>query len=171
MAEEVPEYSVNAIHLIRTAVMANLTLSQMADQKASMLLAATLVVFTIALGQAGSGPYAPALLILALFAFLAAICAIAAVLPSAKRSRIAADDANLLFFADFADLSEAEFCNRLLPRLASDDDLFRIMLRDLHRNGQVLHRKKYRWLGRAYQVFLTGLVAAGIAFLVVCLTG
>jgi len=37
---------------VRTALQANLTLSQMADQKASILMGATFVVFTLAVGQA-----------------------------------------------------------------------------------------------------------------------
>lgn len=167
MAEKVPVYSVHAIHLVRTAIQANLMLSQMADQKASMLLAATLVVFTIAVGQAGNGPHAPALLVLALFAFLAALCAVVTVLPSVQSPVSHPDDANLLFFGVFSDLDEAEFCNRLLPRLTSDEGVFRVMLRDLHQNGQVLQRKKYRWLGRAYWLFLTGLVLSGITLLAI----
>jgi len=162
MAETPPAYSAQAIHLVRTAVQSNLSLSQMADQKASILLAATMVVFTISVGQAGSGRFAPALMTMALFAFLAAICAVLAVLPSVERPKPSADNANLLFFAAFSELDEEDFCQRLLPCLTSDEGVFRVMLRDLHQNGQVLQRKKYRWLGRAYRLFLTGLVLAGI---------
>ena len=161
MAENEPAYSVQAIHLVRTAVQANLTLSQMADQKASMLLAATLVVFTIAVGQAGRGLVAPALLVLAFFAFLAALCAIVAVLPLVQSSGSTKGNTNLLFFGDFSRMDEEEFCAALLPGLTSDEGVFRIMLRDLHQNGQVLQRKKYRWLGRAYWLFLIGLVLSG----------
>lgn len=167
MAEKPPEYSVHAIHLVRTAVQSNLTLSQMADQKANILLAATMVVFTISVGQAGSGRFAPALMTLALFAFLAAICAILAVLPAVHRPSLPESDANLLFFAAFSDLGEDEFCARLLPRLTSDEGVFRVMLRDLHQNGRVLQGKKYRWLGRAYRIFLAGLVLAGITALAI----
>jgi hypothetical protein len=39
------------------------------------------------------------------------------------------------------------------------------MLHDLYQNGIVLERKKYRMLGYAYRVFLTGLTASFIAFL------
>ena len=42
----------NAVHVIRTAQQINVMLSQMADQKANILLAATFVIFTIAIGQA-----------------------------------------------------------------------------------------------------------------------
>lgn len=165
MAEREPEYSLQAIHLVRTAIQTNLTLSQMADQKASMLLAATLVVFTIAVGQAGSGPHAAPLLVLALFAFIAAIAAIVAVLPSVKGAHGQTDDANLLFFGSFTDLGESEFVDRMLPHLTSDERVFRVMLRDMHQNGQVLRRKKYRWLRAAYWLFLSGLILSGLLLL------
>jgi len=32
------------------------------------------------------------------------------------------------------------------------------MLRDMYQNGQVLQRRKYRWLGYAYRLFLAGVV-------------
>lgn len=54
----------------------------MADQKASILMGATFVVFTIAIGQARGGAMPHALLALAGFSFLSAMCAVAAVLPS-----------------------------------------------------------------------------------------
>lgn len=167
MADTEPAYSVHAIHLVRTAVQTNLTLSQMADQKASMLLTATLVVFTISVGQAGSGPHAPALLVLASFAFLAALCAVLAVVPLVQDPAAHPGEANLLFFAAFSDLDEAEFCNRLLPSLTSNESVFRVMLRDLHQNGQVLQRKKYRWLSRAYWLFLAGLILSCVTLIAI----
>src|SRR3546814_5396469 len=53
-------------------------LSQMADQKASILMGATFVVFTLAVGQArtGAGALAMSLTILATFSFLLALLAV-----------------------------------------------------------------------------------------------
>ena len=42
----------NAVHLVRTNQQITMQLSQMADQKASILMGATFVVFTLAVGQA-----------------------------------------------------------------------------------------------------------------------
>ena len=77
-------FSPHAIHLIRTSVQTNLSLSQMADQKASILMGATFVVFTIAVGQARGGNVSLPLMVLALFAFLSAMCAVFAILPSVR---------------------------------------------------------------------------------------
>ena len=75
-------YSNHAIHLVRTSQQINLTLSQMADAKASILMGATFRVFTIAVGQAKNGVLPWSLAVLALFAFVSAMCAVFAVLPS-----------------------------------------------------------------------------------------
>src|SRR3546814_3304506 len=59
----------NAVHLVRTNQQLTMQLSQMADQKASILMGATFVVFTLAIGQAraGAGAFALPLTILATF--------------------------------------------------------------------------------------------------------
>src|SRR5580765_4643494 len=76
--------SPDGVHLLRTAQQVQYQLSQMADQKASMLLGITFVVFTIAVGQARTGTPQPALVILGAAAFLAAVLAVMAVLPQIK---------------------------------------------------------------------------------------
>ena len=48
---EAATYSVQAIHALRTAQNNTLRLSQMADQKASILMGATFLVFSIAVGR------------------------------------------------------------------------------------------------------------------------
>lgn len=158
-------FSPQAIHLVRTATLANLTLSQMADQKASILMGATFVVFTISVGQAGRGDFPLALMVLALSAFLSAVCAVAAILPSIRPPRTGSGGENVLFFGVFSQLSEEEFADRVLAQLGDDERLFRAMLRDIHQNGQVLQRKKYRYLGLAYRIFLGGLTLTLAVFL------
>ena len=44
------KYSVHAIHMVRSSMLVHMQLSQMADQKASLLMGATFVVFSIAVG-------------------------------------------------------------------------------------------------------------------------
>jgi hypothetical protein len=163
-AAPAPAYSPHAIHLVRTAVQANMMLSQMADQKASILMGATFVVFTIAVGQGRAGTLAPSLLVLALFAFLSAVCAVMAVLPSIRPPSRATGQPNVLFFGVFSQFDEDEFAERLLPELTADERVFRTMLRDIHQNGMVLQRKKYRYLGYSYWLFLAGLTLTLVVF-------
>jgi Pycsar effector protein len=161
-----PRYSAQAIHVLRTQMQATMTLSQMADQKAGLLMAATFVVFSIAVGQARGGAFPLALLVLAVSAFLSALFAVIAVLPSIRPSASPANSQNLLFFGAFSRMSEEDFAAAVLKELHTDETLFRLMLRDIHQNGQVLRRKKYRYIGVAYRIFIAGLTLTLITFLI-----
>ena len=160
------KYGSHAIYLVRTVTQTNLALSQMADQKASILMGATFVVFTIAVGQASRGQFSITLLILACSSFLSAICAVAAIMPSVKPPPRAPGSENILFFGVFTQMEEEEFADRILEQLRGEETVFRTMLRDIYQNGQVLQRKKYRYLGLAYRVFLLGLSLTLIAFII-----
>lgn len=161
---EGPSYVPNAIHLVRTAQQMQLQLSQMADQKASILMGATFVSFTIAIGQVSSGGISPALIILATFAFLAAVLAMMVVMPRVGTLPPEMVDGSLLFFGAFSQIPEEEFVAKLKGRLVADDLVYTTMIRDMHQNGQVLASRKYRFLGYAYRTFLTGLVLSFFAF-------
>jgi hypothetical protein len=161
-AADPPRYPPNSIHAVRTAQQIHVSLSQMADQKANMLLAATFLVFTIALGQARASAEPLPLLVLGVFAFFSAVLSILSVMP-ATRFRTGGR-LNVLFFGSFEQLSEEEFLERVLSELKSETGFLTIMLRDLYQNGVVLARKKYRLLGYAYRTFLVGLVLSFLTF-------
>lgn len=160
-------YSNHAIHLVRTAQTLNLSLSQMADSKASLLMGATFVVFTITMGQAKNGHLPATLLVLAAFAFASAMCAVMAVLPSIGRpSRASQINArpNRLFFGTFTAMDEDEWTESILADLRADETVFRTMLHDMYQNGQILQHKKYKFLGYAYRLFMAGLTLTVIVF-------
>jgi hypothetical protein len=159
-------FSNHAIHLVRTSVQSNLALSQMADQKASILMGATFVVFTIAVGQARNGPIPVSLAVLALSAFLSALCAVYAVLPSIRPPKPGISGTpNKLFFGHFTQLDETEWADSIIAVLKADETVFRTMLHDVYQNGQVLQGKKYKYLGHAYRVFIVGLTLTLLSFL------
>ena len=157
MSEQKRSFPPNAVHLVRTAQQINVALSQMADQKASILMGATFVVFTITVGQASRGDISPALFVLGTSALISAMLAVYAVLPSVG-GRKAGSNLNLLFFGSFSQLTETEFVDQVLDRLSDDETVYRTMLRDIYQNGQVLQHKKYRYLVYAYRAFIVGLL-------------
>lgn len=168
------EFPQNAVQLVRNGQQMQLQLSQMADQKASMLMGASLVVFTLAVGQlrSGNAMLAPVVL-LATTAFVSALFAILSVLPTITRTRdgLVGPDANLLFFGIFTTLPEDQFIDRVLDHMESDETTYRAMLRDMYQAGNVLARKKYRYLGYAYRAFLTGMVMTAMAAVLELATG
>lgn len=161
----------NAVHLARTNQQLTMQLSQMADQKASILMGATFVVFTLAVGQAraGAGAFAMPLTILATFSFLSALLAVSAVLPRVGQAppivfKDGKDHSNILFFGRFAQMEEDEFIAAVKARMRTEEDLYETILRDTYQNGVVLARRKYRYLAYAYRLFVVGLTLTFLAF-------
>lgn len=153
----------NAIHMVRTTQQIHVQLSAMADHKASILMGATFVIFTITIGQARSAAAPISLLVLGAAAFFSAVFAVLAILPATHYTQ--KGPINLLFFGSFTRLSEEEYLDQAIDRMKTDEDFYRTMLRDIYQNGVVLERKKYRLLGYAYRIFLFGLTASFGAFL------
>ncbi len=157
-------YSPHAIHMLRTVQNNTLKMSQMADQKASILMGATFLVFSMAVGQALAGELPWSLGILAGFAFLSSRCAALAVLPRLSKALPPGSGRNLLFFGHYHERNEEEWTRDVLGELHADEGVFRLMLHDIYQNGQVLQRRKYRFLSYAYTLFVIGLVVTLAAF-------
>ena len=170
-AQAEPVYSQHAIHMLRTMQLSTLALSQMADQKASILMGASFVVFSLAVGRSLAGDVPWPLAVLALFAFLSSLCAAISVMPSVGQPKRSAAPPNRLFFGHFHALDEEEWTRSVLADIASDEGVFRLMLHDAYQNGQVLQRRKYRFLGYAYRLFVVGLVTTLAAFVIEMATG
>jgi hypothetical protein len=158
----------DAVQLLRTTQTVQYQLSQMADQKANMLLGVTFLIFTITVAQLRNGPVHLPLLVLGGAAFLSALLAILAVLPAIKTPPPPAEGAiaNMVFFGSFTQLDEEEYVARLLELAADNVAVYEAFAHDIYQNGRVLARKKYRLLGYAYRVLLAGLVGSGLAFAV-----
>ena len=71
-----------------------------------------------------------------------------------------------MFFGGFDDMDEDSYVAAMLDKLGNDEKMLAMMARDVFQNGQVLARKKYRLLRLAYLLFIGGLVASLIAFVV-----
>lgn len=158
-------YSPHAIHLVRTTQQMTLQLSAMADHKASILMGASFLVFSISVSRAFAGHLPISLAVLAAFAFMSSVCAVLAVLPTVSTGP-GPLGGNKLFFGHFAHRNEAEWTADVLAQLQDDETVFRTMLHDIYQNGQVLQRKKYRYMGFAYRIFVTGLIATLASFII-----
>lgn len=158
------QFSPDGVHLLRTTQQIQYQLSQMADQKASMLLGITFVIFTIAVGQARVSAPQPALLVLGAAAFGAAFLTVMAVLPSTKTPPIGGPNDNILFFGVFAQIPQEAYVERLLSTVTDTRAIYEAFAHDIYQNGAVLAGKKYRLLGYAYRVLLAGLVLSFVAF-------
>lgn len=158
------DWSENAIHLLRTTQINTLALSQMADQKANIMIGATFVVFSLSVTRLMGETITLATICLAATAFLSSLCAVIAVMPTFGAP--SEDDArfNPLFFGHFATLKEEQWQDLLIDRFLKDETVYRTMMHDIYGNGRVLHRRKYRFLSFGYRIFLGGLLLTMLVF-------
>lgn len=155
--------SVQAVQMLRTVQVNTMALSQMADQKASILMGATFLVFSIAVSRSLQGDLPWSLTLLAVFAFLSSGLAVVAVIPSTSKTKTVPRP-NLMFFGHFAERDEDEWADEVIANLQTDESVYRVMLHDIYQNGQVLHRRKYLYLRYAYSTFVFGLIVTMISF-------
>lgn len=153
----------SVVYMLRTAQQHHVALSSLADQKASFLLGASVVLFGIVLSQLLKGPASAALLVLGATAMTTTVMAGMALTPRTKPSKARARHTNLLFFGHFTDMSEEQYLTEMRRIAASDDAVFETMARDIYQMGNVLRWKKYRYLGLCYTLFIGGIGVTGVA--------
>ena len=92
--------------------------------------------------------------------------AVLAVQPAVKTPPAVSGPGNLVFFGSFSQMSEKDFVKTLVDSVGSNEEVFEIFAHDIYQNGRVLAAKKYRLLGYAYRVMLTGLFASFAVFVI-----
>ncbi|GGZ10794.1 Pycsar system effector family protein [Novosphingobium colocasiae] len=160
-------YSVHAIHMVRTCQTNHMALSQMADNKANILMGMTFLLFSLSLSEVGRGDVRTSLVVLLVTSFVSSLLAMVAVMPKiTSPHRPDEPEANLLFFGVFTGLDQEEFVDRLMARSQTDGQVLSTMLRDIHQNGSVLQHRKYRYLAYAFRTLRLGLILAFAVFLI-----
>lgn len=143
-------------------------LSQIADNKANIMLTVNALMISYTLG----GPMTKVdkhpefLLPLGLVLLTSAVCIITATLatrPSVTHGRTTREEikrreANLLFFGNFHDMPLDEYQAGMRDLMEDRDYLYGTLTKDLHSLGKVLHRK-YRFLRITYTIFMLGVVS------------
>lgn len=163
-AKKERKFSNHSIHLVRTAQVQTLSLSSMADNKASILIGATFVVFSMSITNLFGGGATWAVLTLAATAFISSLFAVLSVIPSVPKAPDSKADFNYLFFGHYVALDVDEWIEDMLDKFETDEKLFSTMLTDIHQGGQVLAAKKYKYLNYAYRTFVWGVFVTWIVF-------
>jgi hypothetical protein len=151
-------------NLLVAADSGHMALSEMADNKSSILMGASFVVFSLSIGDIAEGKASLPLLLLTLFSFLATLLGILTVRPGRVRKwKVTPQSANLLYFGSFTNISRDQYVEQMIKVLSSEEETYRHLAGSIYDHGCVLKREKYRWLYWSYTFFLTGLIATGLA--------
>jgi len=160
------EFPKEVHNLLVAANATNMTLSEMADSKASILLGASFVVFSLSISDIADGKASTPLLVLTLFSFIATIFGVLTVRPNRMQRAakpIPASKVNILYFGSYIDCPREEYVDEMMRVLSSEEETYRRFTRDLWDHGHVLRDNKYKWLYWSYTFFFWGMVITAAA--------
>lgn len=151
-------------NLLVLANTTNITLSGMADTKASILMGASFVVFSMSIGDLAEGKATLPLLVLTIFSFIATVLGVLTVRPNRMPVKpIPVAEANVLFFGSYTNVSRDDYVEEVIRVLSSEEETYRRLAKDLYDHGTVLRDDKFRWLYWSFTMFLVGMIATAIA--------
>ena len=171
----VPERGVET--MFRVALRNHITLSDIADTKANILLSVNAIIVSLALSSllpkldnpSNSHLFVPTIIFVG-FTVISIILSILATRPNVTEGKFTKDDVakrkvNLLFFGNFHQMKLNDFEWGISEMMQDRDYLYGSLTKDLYYLGLVLNRK-YKILRITYTVFMTGIIVSVIAFAV-----
>ncbi|APZ46212.1 phosphohydrolase [Polaribacter reichenbachii] len=170
---DVPERGVET--MFRVALRNHITLSDIADTKANILLSVNAIIISMALSTLipkldnPSNDYLliPSIIFI-LFTVVSMVLSILATRPNVTQGKFTKEDVankkvNLLFFGNFHQMKLEEFEWGIQEMMNDKEYLYGSLTKDLYFLGLVLNRK-YNLLRTTYTVFMIGIIVSVIAF-------
>ncbi|MFD0992537.1 Pycsar system effector family protein [Tenacibaculum geojense] len=170
---ELPERGIET--MFRVALRNHITLSDIADTKANILLSVNAIIISMALSTllpkldnpSNSYLIVPSLIFI-LFTVASIILSILATKPNVTKGEFTKEDVankkvNLIFFGNFHKMSLPEFEWAMDEMMKDRDYLYGSLTKDLYFLGLVLNRK-YNLLRATYVVFMIGIIVSVLAF-------
>ena len=161
--------------MFRVTLKNHITLSNIADTKANILLSVNAIIVSLVLSSLVSKLDNPSnkyliipTVIFVLFTVASIILSILATRPNVTSGKFTKEDVankkvNLLFFGNFHKMSLKDFEWAMGEMMLDRDYLYSSMKKDLYFLGLVLD-KKYKILRLTYSVFMVGIIVSVIAF-------
>ncbi|UJH66231.1 Pycsar system effector family protein [Allomuricauda sp. SCSIO 65647] len=161
--------------LFRVTLKNHLTLSDIADTKANILLSVNAIIISVALSNLipkldnPSNEYLiyPTVIFIT-FSVISMVLAVLATRPNVTSGKFTKDDVqqkkvNLLFFGNFHKMSLSEYEWAIQELVKDKEYIYSSLTKDLYFLGLVLNRK-YNILRLTYTIFMIGIVISVIAF-------
>ena len=162
--------------LFRTSYRVNMDLTALADAKANIMISINGLIVSILIAsiapKVDANPWllAPTSIFL-VGCVISLIFAVLSARPRVHTSHVTLDEirrnkTNILFFGNFASLSEADYQTAMKERMMDSVALYELMIADIYGVGAVLERK-YKLLRGAYTAFLAALIVGVVSFILV----
>jgi len=162
--------------MFRTTSANHIMLSQMADNKANILITINSIILSVVVSvlvrklEEDPRLVLPTILLVAV-CLTTIVFAILATRPNIPSGRFTRDDirnqkTNLLFFGNFHRMEAEEYEWSMKEMMRDSNYLYGSMIKDIYYLGKVLGAK-YKYLRIAYNIFMFGFVVAVLSFVVV----
>ncbi|MCM4172843.1 HD domain-containing protein [Arenibacter sp. TNZ] len=163
--------------LFRVTLKNHLTLSDIADTKANILLSVNAIIISLVLSNLITKLDSPSnmyliypTLIFVVFSVVSMVLAVLATRPNVTQGEFTKEDVkqrkvNLLFFGNFHKMKLEDYQWAINELVQDKDYIYSSLTKDLYYLGLVLHRK-YKILRWTYTIFIIGMVISVIAFAV-----
>ncbi|MCX2679734.1 DUF5706 domain-containing protein [Galbibacter sp. EGI 63066] len=161
--------------MFRVALRNHITLSNIADTKANILLSVNAIIVSLVLANlipkldnpSNSYLIYPTV-VFVIFTVVSIVLSIAATRPNVTQGEFTKQDVankkvNLIFFGNFHKMKLNDFEWAMNEMMKDRDYLYGSLTKDLYFLGLVLHRK-YKILRITYTIFMTGIIISVIAF-------
>lgn len=170
---KIPERGIET--MFRVTLKNHITLSNIADTKANILLSVNAIIISLALSNLIpklDNPSNQYLIIptaiFVVFSLVSMALSVLATRPNVTSGKFTKEDVkkkkvNLLFFGNFHKMKLDDFEWAMGEMMQDRDYLYSSMKKDLYFLGLVLHRK-YKILRFTYSIFLIGIIVSVIAF-------
>jgi len=170
---DLPERGIET--MFRVALRNHITLSDIADTKANILLSVNAIIISLVLSNLVSKLDNPSnyylvwpTAIFAAFTVASIILSVLATRPNVTQGKFTKEDVankkvNLLFFGNFHKMKLDEFEWAMAEMMQDRDYLYSSLTKDLYFLGLVLNRK-YSLLRTTYTVFMIGIIVSVISF-------
>ncbi|WP_420570661.1 Pycsar system effector family protein [Kordia sp.] len=172
---ELPERGIET--MFRVALRNHITLSDIADTKANILLSVNAIIISMVLSNLVSKLDNPSndyliypTIIFTVFTVASMVLSILATRPNVTQGKFNKEDVankkvNLLFFGNFHQMKLDEFEWGMNEMMKDRDYLYGSLTKDLYFLGLVLNRK-YGLLRTTYTVFMIGIVVSVLSFII-----
>ena len=159
--------------MIRQTRAHHVSLSSLADLKASVLLTTAALVVPLTLRLTGRPDLRPAALVMIAASLLTVLLAGYGTMPKfgPRRKRPEGARRELLFFGDFIDLDYEDYLQRMQDVMNDPSRAYELQLFELYRLGHYLERAKYRYIRLAYVAFTGGVVVSTLTWVVTIWVG
>lgn len=151
--------------MFRTIIGNHFRLSQMADNKAHIMITICAGIVGLSVKQLFDPQLMYAAATIILTSLVSLFFAVYSTMPKlgAQHTSDPSDPRfNVIFFSDFVHMPYEDFERQIETLVRDQRQIHQSLIKDLYSLGKVLAEKKYRYLRYCYQTFLAGLVLSTV---------